>query len=211
MRFVCFHGIGSNAKVLEQQTERLRQALGRQHDFSFMNGTVLTEPPKGFESDAPSYRFVGEDKAQLQAARNGVLRYIATHGPFDGVLGFSEGGAVAAWLLLHDAQTPSPQFACGIFFCAAAPMDEDSWLAGKMSNVTEAAGNVLINVPTAHIWSQAGDIFPGMGQRLVSMCNVELREDFIHHLGHEIPGSRSEECMPGALRAIERTIERASQ
>lgn len=66
---------------------------------------------------------------QLEAAYNLIHEVIDEDGPFDGVFGFSQGGALAASMLLQHAKTsphaPEP-FKLVIFTCASLPFDYDT-------------------------------------------------------------------------------------
>ncbi|KAM3077721.1 hypothetical protein ACMFMG_007045 [Clarireedia jacksonii] len=54
--------------------------------------------------------------------------FIDVQGPFDGILGFSHGAALAASYLLHDStrQHPRNDFRCAVFFCAIQCWNLDS-------------------------------------------------------------------------------------
>ncbi|KAI0169917.1 hypothetical protein GGR52DRAFT_552073 [Hypoxylon sp. FL1284] len=210
MRFICFHGNGTNAKVFERQTLRIRESLGRDHEYLFINGPLTTGQGVGYESiSAGPYYFWGEDLAMLRDFYDGLFRIIAEQGPFDGVVGFSAGGGVAASLLVLDGKEQFARFKCGIFFCAGTPVDPESLRAGSRRELNVSADGILVNVPTAHIWSPNGEIYPGMGQGLPTLCSEEVREEVVHDLGHDVPGSNSSQYLTEAVRAIERTIERA--
>lgn len=147
--------------------------------------------------------------AHYQNIYEDIMQFVAIRGPFDGVVGFSEGGAIAAALLLADAQSYSAGFKCGLFFCAATPQHPD-WLSGKeLRDMDAAVDGIAIDVPTAHIWSDKGEIHPGMGCALAQLCRENVRSEFVHGLGHDIPGARSNEGFREALRAVERTLDRA--
>ena len=151
------------------------------------------------------------DLDQVNSMYKNLLQVMMDKGPFDGLMGFSEGGGVVSSLLVQDARRGQPcqQFKCGIFFNAAMPVDPAIVQTGERREMNMSTDGVVINVPTAHIWSPTGDVNPGMGADLVHLCDKNVREEFIHHLGHEVPGSMSSECFTGTLRVIERTIERA--
>lgn len=102
-------------------------------------------------------------------------------------------------------------FKCGIFFSAPPPIDERLARQGVVEarHHNYSTDGVLINVPTAHIWSDARGIHQGMGQELVELCDESLREEAVHGLGHTVPGAYGDEGLKDALRAIERVIERA--
>ena len=122
-------------------------------------------------------------------------------------MAFSEGAGIAAQMLLEDAKHHFGEIKCAILFSAPLPIDPELVQRGVIIDM--AADGVHINIPTAHIWSNEGDLYPGMGQELAQRCKGNLMEEYVHRLGHEIPGSRSREGLEECVRAIERTMERA--
>lgn len=138
------------------------------------------------------------------------MDFVKTQGPFDGLMGFSEGGTVAAFMLIEDMRHPFGEFKCAIFFSAAPPPDPDAVRSGIVRHVDHATDGVLLKIPTAHIWSNVVEIDSTRAHRpLAQLCDEELRQEFIHDLGHDVPGSKSNQGLDGALRAIEHTIETA--
>lgn len=145
-------------------------------------------------------------------------------------MGFSEGGIVAAMLLAEDARQAFADFQCGIFLSAAPSLDPARIREEPVTLrcLNPALDGTVIRVPTAHIigsnepfahlvalsplsglWISSGMDDPEkLHQWLFQLCSDE-RELFVHQLGHEVPGAKSLEGLSGALRAIERTIERA--
>lgn len=65
---------------------------------------------------------------QVEAAFDLLTDVIEEEGPFDGIIGFSQGAAVASSYILQDFKLPVPKnpFKCAIFFCASMPFDLDS-------------------------------------------------------------------------------------
>jgi hypothetical protein len=161
-----------------------------------------------------------------------MIEFVHDNGPFDGVFGFSEGGMIAALLLVEDARRPFAGFRCGILFSAAPPFDPD--VSQSTDNNIRALGmnpiedGVIIKVPTAHIresspppwlwrfsplaplWAKHNMGNPTrLNEAMIGLCDGGVREVFTHHdVGHDIPGTKSKMELAGALRAIERTIER---
>ncbi|KAL7937159.1 serine hydrolase domain-containing protein [Trichoderma chlorosporum] len=233
MRFLCLHGRGTSGEIFEIQTVRLREALSS-HEFVFIDGVVATEPMQGAEAVAHEF-FAWFDEpiseAQSQDLLLGLVDFITNNGPFQGIMGFSEGGIVAAMLLAEDARQAFASFQCGIILSAAPPPDP----AGihrepaTLRCLNPAVDGTVIRVPTAHIvganepfaslisLSPLAGLFASgsmedperLHKLLFQLCDGEGRELFIHPLGHEVPGAKSTEGLPGTVRAIERTIERA--
>ena len=143
--------------------------------------------------------------------------FVSTEGPFDAVMAFSGGAAVAASLIVNyirstSAQEPSPfNFKCAVFFCAANPVDIAAIQSGSLRKLDATVDGRLINIPTAHVWTPDDDVHPGFGKILGQLCAVDIKEEYIHQLGHTIPGAQSDEGVPETIRAIRRTIERAAE
>jgi hypothetical protein len=160
------------------------------------------------------FGYVGDTVDQYEDLYDDLLHLVKSQGPFDGLMGFSEGGAVAAWMLIENSNHPLTfgSFKCAIFFSAALPFDPDVVRTGIVKPVDPAIEGELIKIPTAHVWSGENDVNIEGAQSLASLCDAKLREDFVHSLGHNVPGSKSDsEALAGTLRVIERTIERARQ
>lgn len=135
---------------------------------------------------------------------------MVAQGPFDGVLGFSEGGGIAAFLLIEDAKRPFGNFKCGVFFSSAAPFDPDMLVdEGKMQWVNAQTDGTLITVPTAHMWSEIDDVSEKSAMCVSELTAPHVRETFIHKLGHDVPGAKGSEGLDEAVRVIDRTMERA--
>jgi len=129
MRFLCLHGMGTNSKVYEAQLAPVRQRLDPTYEFEFVDGLVECGPATGVPSlfPGPFYCYYNKPTAEnLQAAYDLVLEIIEEEGPFEGIFGFSQGGALAASLLLHHRKTNphAPElFDLAVFTCASLPFD----------------------------------------------------------------------------------------
>ncbi|CAL5875103.1 uncharacterized protein PFLUO_LOCUS9407 [Penicillium psychrofluorescens] len=137
-------------------------------------------------------------------------------------MGFSEGGTMAALLLIEDARHSFAGFKCGIFFSSAVPFDPDVVRTRHLRCIDPTIDGVVIHVPTAVIveknfarlrhLSPLDKLWPDDEEALVSICAESVREVVRHDLGHHVPGSASStEGLTATLQAIERTIERASE
>jgi pimeloyl-ACP methyl ester carboxylesterase len=58
---------------------------------------------------------------ELESTREEVRRVIEDEGPFDGLIGFSQGAALAASLILQHSAESNPLVKCAIFFSGALP------------------------------------------------------------------------------------------
>ncbi|ORX94600.1 serine hydrolase FSH [Clohesyomyces aquaticus] len=222
MRFLCFHGMGTNGKIFEIQTSRLRNTLGNEHEYVFLDGSIPAVAAPGIEElgvpDNEFLRFTSDNDLQsTQTLYSDLLALIESEAPFDGIMGFSEGAGVALSLLamhaqLLETQKPSPfNFKCGIFFCGAPAFDAVSLGAGILRKLDPASGDRPVTLPTAHIWSRDDELHPGFGEASRAICAGPNVEEYVHDLGHTVPGARSGAGVVEASRAVRRTIERARE
>ncbi|PHH70645.1 hypothetical protein CDD80_5876 [Ophiocordyceps camponoti-rufipedis] len=249
MRFLCLHGRGTDADIFKSQTARLRETLGPEHEYVFVNGNVrararagachsmalLARPhlgpdpvtrrthchALGLTADTTygpqGLGFWPLDDADEDRTRRvyyDLIAFIASRGPFDGLMAFSEGASVAATLLAElarpDSDEPIAAFRCAVFFCGLPPLDLQLHKSGRAIRLLEpAVDGVAVRLPTAHIWSGVGQVLPDAGRHLAALCDPDTREELIHDLGHQVPGSRSEQGLRQTVRVIERTLQRA--
>ncbi|CAG8952792.1 hypothetical protein HYFRA_00009038 [Hymenoscyphus fraxineus] len=225
MRFLCLHGMGTNGKIFEFQTEfaaKLRLGIGGDHEYIFIDGTVASAPAPGVQDLASSkdefLRFAEENDVDgYLTLYNDLKILVEDEGPFDAVMAFSEGAAVAASLIVdHIRCTSAGEFSpfgfkCAIFLCSANPLDASEIQKGKLRLLSSDIDGRLIQIPTAHIWTPEDDVHPGFGMTLTKLCASDLMENHVHDLGHTIPGAQSDKGVPEAVRAIRRTLERAME
>lgn len=95
-----------------------------------------------------------EDDGSNQSARD-ALDYLYSimekEGPFDGIIGYSEGATVAATLILHEQRCfeiegIEPMFKCALFFAGWPPMSPD-----LDAMVLADESDLMITIPTVHV------------------------------------------------------------
>lgn len=176
------------------------------------------------------------DVSQYQDMISGLIETVQSLGPFDGFMGFSEGGIIAATLLVEYARRPFTNFKCGILFSAAPPVDPDHLGTGVVRCLDPTKDGVSIHIPTAHIYSHENDPTGHGSGAGVGIANVQSplnrlwseagwgtaeqvhnslaklcseSQVYVHAHGHQVPGPRDHDALRGALRVINRTIESA--
>jgi hypothetical protein len=124
--------MGTNAQIYEAQLSPIVAQMDSTHEYYFPEGFIECEAPPGVPAlfQGPFYCFYAKPTAeQVKAAYEFVLEVIEEEGPFDGIMGFSQGGALAAMILLHHRKT-SPHlpdlFRLAVFTCASLPFDPDT-------------------------------------------------------------------------------------
>lgn len=138
-------------------------------------------------------------------AREYVLDFAerSPEGPFDGIIAFSEGTAVAADVILHQARVGSTNpFRCAVFFCGAPPWDYE-----RQKYLLADENGERIAVPTVSVVG-AKDMWKPAGMALFDVCEGEGRVLVEHPGGHVVPRSlMSMKAMVGAVRKVVKMAE----
>ncbi|KAH8885727.1 hypothetical protein GQ53DRAFT_728710 [Thozetella sp. PMI_491] len=128
MRILCLHGCGTNSDVFEAQLAPLINRLPKNYKFDFLDGehTVAAAPGIGLLHPGPYFAWHRRHFTKdIQAAHDYINSVIEEDGPYDGVIGYSQGAALAASLLLSqlDRQPHRPRpFRFAIFICSVMPV-----------------------------------------------------------------------------------------
>jgi pimeloyl-ACP methyl ester carboxylesterase len=159
---------------------------------------------------ASYYAYYDPDEPEtITQAVDDLAEYVQSEGPFDGVLAFSQGAALAAMVIARDI-FPAP-FAFAIFICGGPPYSEPAWRAEQRlryyENGLDRAGAPVITIPTVHVVGALDKDLPTCMQ-LVYLCRVEVRQFYEHPAGHEIPTS-STEITRRMVEVMQKGIERA--
>ena len=201
---LCLHGYVQNGAVFRERTGSLRKAV-KSHDFVFIDAPhTVTDAFPGSEKRAEDADGAGTDprgwwtageNAEAQSGewvRPSVSRsavgfdaslqllqdYVREHGPFDGVLGFSQGAATAGLLL---AALPS-SFRWAVLVAGFVPHDDA--LAARVEGAAPLPHAVL---------SVSGDadalVSRERVQRLASCFDPSRARMFTHPGGHGIPSN----------------------
>ncbi|KGO72707.1 Serine hydrolase FSH [Penicillium italicum] len=125
VRILSLHGMGTNARIFAAQTAHFRDLLPPDYEFVFVDGTTVCDPaPEVAENFEGPYLgwYRSPSTVSVAAAHDTVRKVIEEKGPFDAVLGFSQGAAVAASILLHaQIAGQTPPFQAAIFIGSPIP------------------------------------------------------------------------------------------
>lgn len=148
---------------------------------------------------------------ELRDAQDCISEVIESEGPFDGILGFSHGGEVAASLLLQQAcrqeyQNPDKPFQFAVFVGSGLPFDlrageqgtggMDAPLRTMMPETTAER----IDIPTVHVIGR-NDVWRDQARVLVRLCD-ESKARVVEHAGsHIVP--RGQEAMEQLTAALD--------
>ncbi|KAK2036709.1 hypothetical protein LZ31DRAFT_483033 [Colletotrichum somersetense] len=129
MRILALHGVGSSAKIFKRQLSRLLNSLDVSYEFVFVDGAVPSHrgPGIGPEVDGPFYSHTtGYSPAEIQAAHKEIATTVAELGPFDGILGFSQGASMAlSYIWCQQANGKEPCFKFAVLLSSVVPFSPD--------------------------------------------------------------------------------------
>ncbi|KAK0671636.1 hypothetical protein QBC41DRAFT_384734 [Cercophora samala] len=126
IRILCLHGYSSSGILLEKHLQPIRDRLPKSWEWHFVNGDypvpLGTEPPT--KHSVRCY-YPTPDAHHIDEAHSQVHLYTLANGlGYDVILGFGQGAALAASILLHeqrDFDSDSSQFKLGVFFNSTIP------------------------------------------------------------------------------------------
>ncbi|KAI9842019.1 MAG: hypothetical protein M1837_007515 [Sclerophora amabilis] len=127
LRVLCLHGMGVNADIMRKQTASFRSLLPSFYEFTFVDGGSTCDAAPGVAEFYPGpYRcwYDTPTTKKVAKAHRRVFAIIRQEGPFDAVMGFSQGASLAASMILHhQIERPSepPLFRVAIFICSPLP------------------------------------------------------------------------------------------
>ncbi|BCR93414.1 uncharacterized protein AKAW2_10460A [Aspergillus luchuensis] len=219
MHFLCFHGRGTNNQIMESQIAALRHELDAIHTYDFVEGTIQAPLAPELEAFFPAKGgyfdyFSFDSAASVEKAVDDLSTFLETDGPYDGVIAFSLGAALAATYLIREAMRhpgkPLP-VKCAIFLSGGAPLDPEALERGevRLLNAAVAGNQLLRGLPTAHIWGRNDDLWGDRSETLYALCDPGERTMVLHDEGHAIPGARAKEVLLQTVKAIRRTVGRA--
>ncbi|XP_015501870.1 esterase OVCA2 [Parus major] len=193
LRLLALHGYRQSARRLRQRTGALRKALRGRAELLIIDAPHPLpaaaeddpdgdDPPRGWWFSGPGTFEAGEAAAApvgLDESLSTVAAALAEHGPFDGLLGFSQGAALAAMVCALRARG-DPRF----------PVTFAVLVAGFASR-SPAHGHFYrepIALPTLHIVGDTDAVIAAALSRELARCFVEP-VILTHPGGHFIPAA----------------------
>lgn len=146
-------------------------------------------------------------RATLDAAMEYIDEIVEEDGPFNGVLGFSQGATMAFCYLHHRMRMrpfdpPFVPFACAIFISASSGTARDQ---GTLSEYIASSGR-SITIPTLHMRGKEDDDSEA-STTMYEHCKAGDAELLLHPYGHAIP--TDVESVQRIVKAIN-TVQRKS-
>ncbi|KAK2374209.1 dihydrofolate reductase [Trifolium repens] len=209
-RILCLHGFRTNGQILKKSIfSRWPQTVIQKLDLVFLDAQCLAHGKSEVEGifDPPYYEWFqsNEDYTEYRNFEECIVYiedYMLKNGPFDGVLGFSQGAVVAAALPGMQAQGVAFQKISKIKFMILISGALFRGLKYGKPKLATHAFSKPIDCPSLHIIGEKDYLKPESMILLEAFVNPVL----IHHpKGHEIP--RLDEKSLGTLLSFIDTIQ----
>ncbi|PGH19326.1 hypothetical protein AJ80_04079 [Polytolypa hystricis UAMH7299] len=131
MKFLCLHGMGTSAQIFKAQMAPITAKFEGLHEFVYVDGVIECEAADGVGSIFPGPYLCYYNlptHSLVSAAHDFIHNIMNEDGPFDGVIGFSQGAALASSMMLQRAKEDPyapPLFRLAIFAGASLPYNLD--------------------------------------------------------------------------------------
>ncbi|XP_064648084.1 esterase OVCA2-like [Lineus longissimus] len=197
LRILCIHGYRQSGQAFRERTGAFRKIVKKQADLVFINAPNIVPPFENAEGDSVNaadqrgWWFSREDDYFLAKERSDCckgyeesLEVIKTafeeQGPFDGVLGFSQGGSMVSLLCGLREQNPDSPFKFDFAILVASFQSR--------SSQHDILYSKPITLPTLHVFGDTDKV-------IQKEMSEELLPHFVnpitlqHPGGHFIPAS----------------------
>jgi len=179
MRVLCLHGKHQTKETFRSRIGKLPNRAKHVAEFVYVDGPHELPKREGEDVATRSWWMQGDEVATVEATLAELRGVWKELGPFDGVLGFSMGGALACALATRLEEFP------GLSFVIAAGAPAASSIPGLWKG-SKCTG---ISLPSLHIFGTSDQVVPvSSSTELASrFVNPELYE---HPQGHCLPSNR---------------------
>ncbi|PQE29422.1 EF-hand calcium-binding domain protein [Rutstroemia sp. NJR-2017a WRK4] len=209
MRFLCLHGRGTSPEIFRIQLASLRNhlAVSQPHTYDFLPGAYPTSPAPGIAPFFPDGPYLSHfpsppSPSGIRSALSHLSTYITQHGPYDGVLAFSQGCALLSTFLLSLSHQHQPlPFKFAVFICGGPSLSflehelgivvpEQAYEidARSRNELDHTAGKLETVLANPELLSQnpgAGDYWGESARAEGSVLNQDMDMDYGVRVGEE--------------------------
>ncbi|XP_038151734.1 esterase OVCA2 isoform X2 [Cyprinodon tularosa] len=195
LRVLCIHGYRQNGSSFREKTGALRKLLKKQLELVYITAPLTVQPAAaeagGSEesrgwwfSDIQALSFSAQQQCEsslgLEESIATVREAVKTQGPFDGVLGFSQGAAFVAMLcsLQEQKLEPDLNFRFAILVAGFRSACEEHLKFYKAP----------LQIPSLHVFGLEDKVIPDNMSRELLSC-FQDPQVLIHPGGHFVPAA----------------------
>lgn len=197
LKILCLHGYRQNEHIFREKTGALRKLLKGKADFVFVSAPhVIPEAEnlkrsaeqceRGWWFSRPDNSYNALDETDISSGYEESLAFtlhvLEENGPFDGILGFSQGAAFLS-ILVHLQQAKpklleSKNFKFAIF------------ISGFKSLVTshQHCYSIPLHLPSFHIMGSGDQVIPPIASEMLAQHFSSITT-YHHHGGHYVPAN----------------------
>jgi len=205
LRVLCLHGYRQNDNSFREKTGAFRKMIGKYCEFTFikaphhvlpMSAEDINQDQRGWWFSRENDYFKADDASDCDKGFEGSLDLIQKtfelHGPFDGIIGFSQGAALLSLLCLiktraPETLSPSVKFDFAVMVAAfkSKSTKHAKWYA-KEDNGDQAITKVTI--PTLHVMGTEDRVIKKhLSEELLDLFDEPHK--LFHSGGHYIPAT----------------------
>lgn len=202
-KVLMLHGIAQSGEIFSHKTKGLRtelEKLGFELCYATANNTMSpADVPDGASDDVVAsgvsdvLTWVHSDPAKgdyevLPSTLKYLHQYVVDNGPFEGLIGFSQGAGVGGYLMTDFngllGLTPDQQPAFKFFIAF-------SGFKFQLTRYQKQYADHPISVPSLHVQGELDTVTESEKvQALYEACTPETRTFLKHAGGHYVPNSR---------------------
>ncbi|KAJ4840219.1 hypothetical protein Tsubulata_007500 [Turnera subulata] len=211
-RILCLHGFRTSGAILRKMIGRWPETVLEKLDLDFLDAPFPAQGKSNVEGifDPPYYEWYNSNQdfteyKNFEESMAYIEEYMITHGPFDGLFGFSQGAMISAAVPGMQAQGTAFTKVPGIkFLMLISGMKFAGYKFGHPKLAANAFSSV-INCPSLHIIGETDFTKEGGIALLESFVNPVV----IHHSkGHIIPrlDEKSMETMVAFIDKVQKMV-----
>ncbi|XP_065221228.1 esterase OVCA2 [Planococcus citri] len=187
LKILCLHGYQQNAQLLREKTGGIRKAI-KTVEWHFIDSPHRVENSTDDEKDPRGWWFTNENRTYsrsesdldvgFQDSLEAIENKYTKDGPYHGLLGFSQGGSMAAIIAALDQQKSKRRFQFIMLV---------SGLKSHIKSHSKFYENI-IDIPSLHVMGEADTLVDkGKSEELAECFNPTIREVYVHKKAHLIP------------------------
>lgn len=196
-RILCLHGFRGTAAILQRQLAAVRDTLESEADLVYLDAPTLATGGFGWwravtdtdSEDAEDPGVLGLPRTIYKGWKqslDSIVRTIKDQGPFDGVLGFSQGGALAGIAAALSANKRDSHAWSELDFQFALVFG--GFPAADPSILEFYPTDAGIDIPSLHVIGRSDSIVPP--ERTLALARKFVDPEIVYHEdGHVIPST----------------------
>jgi len=203
LRILCIHGYRQNDLIFKEKLGSFRKLLNKYCEFTFvraphpilpMSNEDINQDQRGWWFSRDNDYFKADDASDCDKGFASSLALIEKtfqlHGPFDGLLGFSQGAALISLMCLMKERgelAPAIDFNFAIMVASFKSLStkHEKWYGADAKKVS---------MPTLHVFGHGDKVIrKGLSEEMMSL--FEEPSKIVHPDGHFVPAKANQKLL----------------